>query len=59
MCNAETIDPVLEKIMLFRGASKKKIYDSELFITKKWKIDQLTPKAQRKFVFSYIFPILI
>ena len=34
--------------MLHHGASKNKIYDSELFI-KKWKIDQHTPKAQRKF----------
>ena len=37
------------------GASKNKIYDSELFIKKKWKIDQHTPKAQRKIFFTYEF----
>ena len=37
------------------GASKNKIYDSELFIKKKWKINQLTTKAQRKFFFTYEF----
>jgi len=47
---------------MHHGASKNKIYDSELFIKKKWKIDQLTPKAQRKFypppqknLFFYVF----
>jgi hypothetical protein len=35
--------------------SKNKIYDSELFIKKKWKIDQHTPKAQRKIFFTYEF----
>jgi hypothetical protein len=38
------------------GASKNKIYDSELFIKKKWKINQLTPKEQRKFFFMNLEP---
>ena len=37
------------------GTSKNKIYDSELFMKKKGKIDQLTPKAQRKIFFTYEF----
>ena len=35
--------------------TKNKIYDSELFKKKKWKIDQHTPKAQRKIFFTYEF----
>jgi hypothetical protein len=34
------------------GASKNKIKDIVLFIKKKWNIDHLTPKAQRKFVYN-------
>ena len=40
---------------MYHGASKNKIYDSELFMKKKWKIDQLAPKAQRKFFFTLEF----
>jgi hypothetical protein len=39
----------LVKKELNQGASKNKISDIELFIKTKWKIDLLTPKAQRKF----------
>ena len=39
----------LVKKELNHGTSKNKISDIELFIKTKWKIDLLTPKAQRKF----------
>ena len=42
----------LRILCLFHGASKNKIYDSQLNI-KNWKIYQQTPKAQRKFVYVF------